>query len=364
MGIRQVVEKEKWNSFVAGQPLFSLLQSWEWGEFKQLTGWKVYRIAVEEGGEITAVAQMLIKPIPMGLAGFAYVPRGPLCNWQDRESTGILLNEIHRLARQHRAIFLKIEPPLLNTPENDQALQGYSFLPSRNHNQPRNTIVVCLGQDLEAILAQMHPKTRYHIRRAERKGVEVSIGERNDLSAFTELMRATGQRKRFAIRNREYYELEWEVLSKSSQCALFMARYENELIAVHFAVRFGSHAAYFHGGSVDVARNVSPNYLLMWEAIKWAKANGCETFDLWGVPDEIEGSVKQDQEAFLERKDGLWGVYRFKSGFSKNVVSYVGAYDFVYQPFTYAVLSRLMISRDFVEKLAVWFEARRKMPSS
>ncbi len=356
----QVVEKGKWNSFAVRQPFFSLLQSWEWGEFKQLTGWKVFRVAVEEGGEITAGAQLLIKTMPAGLASFAYVPRGPLCDWQDRDTTNILLNEIHRLAGLHRAVFLKIEPPILNAPANDQALRSYSFLPSRYHNQPRNTIVVHLDRDLEELLSQMHPKTRYHIRRAERKGVAVSIGERRDLTAFNELMRYTGQRKRFAIRSREYYELEWEVLSQSGQCALFLARYENELIGVHFAVRFGSQAAYFHGGSLDKAKNVSSNYLLMWEAIKWAKASGCEIFDLWGIPDEIEGSVEQDQEAFLERKDGLWGVYRFKSGFSKNVVSYAGAYDFVYKPFAYAALSRLLVSRDKVERLAARLESRRK----
>jgi lipid II:glycine glycyltransferase (peptidoglycan interpeptide bridge formation enzyme) len=359
MAVRQVADQEIWNSFVKGAPSFSLLQSWEWGEFKQKMGWQVYRVGVEESGMIKAGAQMLIKSLPLGMASIAYVPRGPLCDWEDHSSTGMLLAEMHRIARKHKAIYLKIEPPLRNTPQNDQAVQRYSFIPSRIHNQPRNTIIIDLDRDLETILSEMHHKTRYHIRRAERKGVKVSVGGSEDLPGFIDLIQHTGRRKRFSTRKREYYELEWKIFSDRDQCVLLMASHENRLIAVHLAVLFGSHAAYFHGGSLDLANNISPNYLLMWEAIQWAKGKGCATFDLWGIPDEIEGSVDKDQDSFLERKDGLWGVYRFKSGFSKNVVSYLGAYDYIYHPIPYALFDGLISSRDVAETVAVWAESRK-----
>jgi lipid II:glycine glycyltransferase (peptidoglycan interpeptide bridge formation enzyme) len=62
-------------------------------------------------------------------------------------------------------------------------------------------------------------------------------------------------------------------------------------------------------------REKMPNYLLQWEALQRAKAAGAETYDLWGAPDVFDES------------DSLWGVYRFKEGFSGEVVRHIGAWD-------------------------------------
>jgi lipid II:glycine glycyltransferase (peptidoglycan interpeptide bridge formation enzyme) len=66
-----------------------------------------------------------------------------------------------------------------------------------------------------------------------------------------------------------------------------------------------------------------PNYLLQWEAIRWAQAQGADIYDFWGAPDEfVEG-------------DRMWGVWRFKDGFNGQVVRHVGAWDFVVRPLLY-----------------------------
>jgi lipid II:glycine glycyltransferase (peptidoglycan interpeptide bridge formation enzyme) len=75
-----------------------------------------------------------------------------------------------------------------------------------------------------------------------------------------------------------------------------------------------------------------PTYLLQWEAMLWAKAQGCRTYDLWGVPDEDEATL---EEQFSERQDGLWGVYRFKRGFGGRLARTIGAWDLVYSPARY-----------------------------
>jgi lipid II:glycine glycyltransferase (peptidoglycan interpeptide bridge formation enzyme) len=54
--------------------------------------------------------------------------------------------------------------------------------------------------------------------------------------------------------------------------------------------------------------------------MQWAKAHGCHTYDLWGLPRE----PRED--------DPLWGVYRFKQGFSPRIVAYAGTYDRVLSP--------------------------------
>jgi peptidoglycan pentaglycine glycine transferase (the first glycine) len=336
--------REAWNTFVAQEPFFAIIQSWEWGEFKERLGWRVVRLAIEEQGQILAGAQMLIKPIPQGLASIVYVPRGPLGNWQDEAMMSRLLTELVRVARQHRAIFLRIEPAHLNNPAAHQFLRRQRFQPSRYTNQPRATIILDLTQDLDDILKQMRKKTRQYIRRAAREGVTVRMGGHQDLPAFCDLMRTTARRSGFFPRIRDYYEHEWQTFAGNGQVVLLLAYYQDQLLAGRIAFCFGNRAAEFHAGSLDEYKDLRPNYLLVWEAIKWAKAQGCRTYDLWGIPDEVGQAVYEGKDLPEEkRSDGLWGVYRFKRGFSKNVVYYISAYDYVFsRPLYWLVTNRLL----------------------
>ena len=90
------------------------------------------------------------------------------------------------------------------------------------------------------------------------------------------------------------------------------------MVLFHFAER----ATYFIGMSRDVHRNLMPTYLLQWETMRWARAQGCAVYDMWGAPDKLDES------------DPLWGVYRFKKGFGAQFVEHGGAYDYaVSRPF-------------------------------
>jgi len=355
-----IQERNRWDSFVAQEPQFALMQSWDWGVFKEKLGWKAFRIAVEEGGRIVAGAQMLIKPLPTGIASVAYIPRGPVGNWLDEGIMPALLDALHRLARSHCAIFLKIEPPLLNDPAIDQILQQHQFKPSAFTNQPRTTIILNLDQSLDDLSLQMRKKTRQYIRRAEHEGIIVRRGGQEDLPAFYELMQKTGQREHFTTRRREFYEHELLTLTKSTPTVLLMAYLQEKLLAVRTAHCFGGHAAEFHAGSADGIEDLHPNYLLVWEAVKWAKAQGCCTYDLWGIPDEIGPMISAgDDPPASNRTDGLWGVYRFKSGFGKNIVSYIGAYDHIYYPI-FNSLANLKISKgNPLDRLSAWLDSFR-----
>jgi lipid II:glycine glycyltransferase (peptidoglycan interpeptide bridge formation enzyme) len=79
---------------------------------------------------------------------------------------------------------------------------------------------------------------------------------------------------------------------------------------------FGATAWYMYGASSERQRNLMPNHLLQWEAMRLARARGCATYDLWGAPD------------VLEESDALWGVWRFKEGFGAHFAPHIGAWDF------------------------------------
>jgi peptidoglycan pentaglycine glycine transferase (the first glycine) len=254
-----VDRREEWNAFIAQEPSFALLQSWEWGEFKEKLGWTAFRVAAEQQGRIVAGAQMLVKSAPLDLVSIAYIPRGPVGNWLDEAIAPFLLAELHRVARRYRAIFLKIEPPLLPSPATCAKLQQYNFRASHYPNQPQTTIVVDLNSDLDDILRPMRKKTRQYIKQATAKGVTVRIGGQEDLPAFYNLMQITGRRSQFAPRILDYYKHEWQTFADNNQTVLLMAFHQERLLAVRMAYYFGRHAAEFHAGSLAGEGDLHPN---------------------------------------------------------------------------------------------------------
>jgi len=342
---------------VTASPWGHVLQSSQWGQLKERFGWQVARLAVEDRGQWLAGAQVLFRPL--GPRTIAYVPKGPIIDWADAEVTQTLLEALHRLCRQRRAILLKLEPDLADdrsaetssssvetrsrrSPTLAQRLTELGFRPSPQSIQPQCTILLDLAPDPEDILARMKSKTRYNIRLAARKGVTVREGTAEDLSGFYRLMQATGERDGFGIHSQAYYQTAHQLFVPQDLAKLFLATFEDKILAGIMAFAFGQRAWYMYGASSDEHRNLMPNYLTQWEAIKWAKERGCLTYDLWGIPDEEEEVLERE---FLKRSDGLWGVYRFKRGFGGQVVHYLGAYDYVYSPLLYRLYDKLVTWR-------------------
>ncbi|MDD2695041.1 MAG: peptidoglycan bridge formation glycyltransferase FemA/FemB family protein, partial [Anaerolineales bacterium] len=158
-----------------------------------------------------------------------------------------------------------------------------------------------------------------------KKGVEVYRDV--DVAPFYRLMTLTGERDAFEIHSLGYYRSAIDIFAPRGRCALFYARYQGEILAGLMAFAHGQRAWYFYGASSDQQRQVMAPYLLQWEAMRWARQQGCRTYDLWGVPD-YEREVLEG--IFTGRSDGLWGVYRFKRGFGGALLRSAAAQDRVY----------------------------------
>lgn len=323
--------RKEWNAFVSQQPFFMLMQTWEWGEFKENTGWKAVRLAVEENNKIVAGAQILIKSAPLGLASAAYIPRGPIVNWNDKAVTNALLSAMNNTARRHRCISLKIEPAIPYTAELAQLLAGLGFKESDFNNQPQCSMLVDLAPDEDTILANMNKTTRYNIRYSERNGIEVRQADTGDFNHFYNLLTFTAARAGFPVRAKAYYEQEWHSFIKDDHIQLFIASYEGEVLAVRMPAAFGNIAATLHSGSYNnVHKKLKPNELLMWHSIQWAKAKGCSRYDVWGIPNAIGEEQYKGKPLPEDQQGGLWGVYQFKRGFGGELIYYIGTYDYVY----------------------------------
>lgn len=316
-------ERDRFNAFVEGHPKGEILQSYEWGEVKAATGWRAYRLVVEDAeGTIRGAASILERELPVLRRPILYAPRGPVLDFRDKAVWEALMQGIKQLGRERGAILFKIDPDVVEdgtiTPLlTELGFRRHSRGPNFEGLQPRFVYRLSIDRDLDEILAGFHQKTRYNIRLAERKGVIVKDDcAKADLPHFYRLLRETAARDKFLIRGPEYYDIIWEHLVERGYARLFMAYYQGQPIAGTLAFTLGDKVWYVYGASGNEHRNVMPNYLLQWKMICWAKSLGCKLYDFRGV----SGDMNPDNP--------LYGLYRFKKGFNGELVEFVGEFDY------------------------------------
>lgn len=314
-----------WDAFVRAHPRAHVLQLAAWAEHKTRFGWTYERVALADaGGAIRAGAQVLIRPLPGRLFTLAYIPHGGYVT--DAAQWPALVDAVMRAARKHRAVFLKWEPGLFDN-GSPPDLAALGFWPSGQTIQPPRTIVLDLTAGDDVILARMNQGTRRKIRQSQKAGVRTFEAAASDVPRFCDLMTATGARNGFGVHSAAYYQLAFDLFAPRD-AALILAEHDGDLLAgvMVFAVdgAQGGPAWYLYGASNDLKRDMMASYAVQWAAIQWAKARGCATYDLWGVPDADEADLEAQ---FQTRSDGLWGVYGFKRGWGGRVVRTLGAWD-------------------------------------
>lgn len=327
--IKQITDRETWNQTIAQLPYAHILQSWEWGEFKhQTTGWKPHRLAFYRGDALVAMVSLGVRHLG-GIVPVMYAPKSPAMDYADADLVAAVLSALESYAKW--ALWLKIDPDVVlatGVPHeaDDQAesvgqqfqatLQARGWVFSADQVQFRNTITLDLTQTEDDLLAAMSQNTRRKVRTAEKKGVTIRAATPADLPLLYALYQETGERDAFLIRPAAYYEQAWRDFMQAGLAHALIAEVDGEPVAHVILYHFGGRCWYFYGASSNRHRDKMPNYLLQWEAIKWAKVNGCTVYDFWGAPDDFT-----DQ-------DRMWGVFEFKRGFRGTVKRHVGAWDY------------------------------------
>lgn len=351
--------RSEWNKLISSFSSAHILQSWEWGEFKEKNGWQVNRFIWKKEDRIYAAAQILQRRehlLPFGLKpGIIYLPRGPVMDWDDFNKIDEVLDDLQDYGNKQNAIFVKIDPeviiktcdgePGFSQNENHSTsyktiLLNHGWKNSLDQVQFRNTMWVDLTASENDLLSSMKQKTRYNIRLAERKAVKVRHATPEDFPLLYTLYSQTCIRDGFIIRPGEYYFSIWKLLYENGMAKALIAEVDNTAVAGLILFYFAEKCWYFYGMSSDLHREKMPNYLLQWEAIKLAKSLGCKIYDLWGAPDSLDES------------DPMWGVYRFKEGLGGKFVQTIGAWDypensFQYHLYNFLIPKFLAISRFF-----------------
>lgn len=328
-------DRNRYSDFVASGEHASFLQMWEWGELKTRTGWEPLRLAVERGGKFVAAVQVLKRSVPGLGKSLLYGPGGPLLPaGADRDVFTELVVELDALAATHGAMALKVDPAVLaDNEEYTCMLSDAGFRPAEiaeegfGGTQPRYVMQVDISPTEEQLLAGFKPKWRYNIGLAERKGVRVGTAESpEDVVAFYHILTETAERDGFKVRALSYFRDIYELFIAPGRGALFLARFEDELVAGAITLACGHRAWYVYGASSNAHRNKMPNHLMQWEMMRWAKARGCTIYDMRGV-------ARAD-----DTDNPLQGLNRFKEGFGAQYVEYIGEWDRIYSPGWYRLL--------------------------
>jgi len=348
---------KEYTEFTVNHERSHILQSAEWGKVK--ASWtNEFVIVRDENGKINGTMSILIRHIPLLPYTFMYAPRGPICDLHDKAVLKKLLEGAKEIAVRYKAMNLKIDTdtPISDT-EYEEIMRSLGFKLKNNYSnlegvQARFLMRVDLKDKTEEELLQgFHHKTRYNIKVAQKKGVQIRIGTREDIPTFFKLMQTTGDRDGFLIRDINYFYRMYDCLGKYVRIFLaYAGEDENNMTCVSgtMAGLYGNKCLYLYGASGNEYRNYMPNYLIQWEMIRWSLENNCTVYDLRGVPGNC-----------TDENNPIYGLYKFKKGFAGEATEMIGEFDYYFKPLTFKLFTFAEQTRKKIRKKISHLRAKK-----
>ena len=332
----------------------SFLQCPSWGDVK--TDWRHESLGWQDPtGALVGAALVLYRPVPVLRRYLAYLPEGPAIPWdlavKDLQSW---LDPLVAHLRAARSFAVKMGPPvatrrwsaatlkavvaaggaarLTNVDPDERSADGEALTRALTalgwrppapgagfgSGQPRHVFQVPLAGRCEAeLLAGFNQLWRRNVKKADKAGVEVTVGDEGDLPAFHAVYLETARRDGFTPRPLTYFTRMWTALRAEDpdRIELYLARHEGDLVAATTMVRVGSHAWYSYGASTAAKRDVRGSNAVQWRMMRDALNAGAEVYDMRGISDT------------LDPDDPLFGLIGFKLGTGGEAVEYVGEWD-------------------------------------
>ena len=346
-------------------PTDILFQTSFWGRVKRRLGWEVeaFEISRPSGtGDMMALTRPLDDDTAM-----ACVPQGPE-HGPDPEDYGRFLEELSDAISRYldpACVFIRYDPPWADPYALDGEAEGEGAAAGlwRPENRLReirmnfstrqwnlrkapldltvaDSLVLDLAGSEEQLLNGMKPKTRYNVRLAGRKGVEVVAADAAALPAFYGLYLETCRRNRFPARDYAHFAALFDTLAGARNgptLAFYLALHGSRTLAGAIVARSGKAATYLFGASSSSCRNLMAPYAVQWHAIREARRSGCLSYDMGAV------------SALRDPLHPFYGLYRFKTGFGGRIEHRVGSWDFPIDPEKYESFRSRELQSHFCE---------------
>ena len=338
-------------AYLRSVPSASFLQTPAWGQVK--AEWAHESLGLYVGDAQVGAALVLYRRLPRLGRSLAYLPEGPVLDW-DTPHLPRLLDALVAHLRGRGAFGVRMGPPVVtraweaatvkagladpalhrlgDVPPDEVSESGrrlITLLAERGWRlqgegegfaagQPRYNFWLPLGGRTEAdVLAGMNQLWRRNIKKAAKAGVEVRQGERIDLAQFHRIYVETAGRDGFTPRPLPYFQTMYDALNaeEPGRLRLYLAHHEGDLVAATTLVQVGEHAWYSYGASTTGKREVRGSNAVQWQMIRDALASGASVYDLRGITDTLDES------------DSHAGLVQFKAGTGGRAVEYAGEWD-------------------------------------
>lgn len=368
------ISPEQHLAFIDARGSASFLQTPAWAKVKR--EWRGESLGWFDGQTLIGVGLVLYRQLPKLKRFLAYLPEGPVLDWE-RTDMAEQLDALVAYARRNKAFAVRIGPAVVQrtwgpdtikkaiaddtittlsqaTPDTTplaatrwlRELQHLNWRTSPDGQgfaagQPKFNFQLPLRHDdgtaksEDEVLKGMNQLWRRNIKKADKSGVVVVRGERADLARFHEIYLETAERDGFTGRALSYFENMWDALNAEhdGRMRVYLAEHEGDLVAATTMVVVGEHAWYSYGASTTVKRDVRGSNAVQWRMIRDALAEGCAVYDLRGI---TEGVAADDPEI---------GLIQFKVGTGGQAVAYLGEWDKPINPVLYTAFDQYMKRR-------------------
>ena len=354
----------------------SFLQTPAWAQVK--SEWSHESLGWFRDGEAAPVGSALVlyRQLPKVKRYLAYLPEGPVIDWDD-DDLGAWLDPMVDHLRGAKAFGVRIGPPVVTRRWDAAAVKagladdhvgrlddvaptvreaGGARVVSRlgdlgwrrqgegagfSTGQPRHVFQVPLrdadgaARTEEDVLKGMNQQWRRNIKKAAKQGVEIERGGPGDLKAFHELYVLTAERDGFTPRPLSYFETMYDALEAQQQdrIRVYLARHEGDLVASTIWIRVGTHTWYAYGASSTEKREVRGSNAIQWQMICDSMAAGAHVYDLRGITPT------------LDSEDDHVGLIQFKVGTGGEAVEHAGEWDLPLNRALYAAFDLYMKRR-------------------
>lgn len=297
-------------------------QSWEYGLFLESLGYKVLRLAILKKDRIAAVFQIYLAGISNLEYKIGHAPKSIL-------PSVAMLNKLKTVLTDEKVIFLRIEPYESSLSRN---IPKSNILTKSPDSLTLNyTIKIDLTRPAMKIFEDLKPKTKYNIRLAQKKGIQIKemTGEEG-FNIFSKLFFATCIRKKFYSHNINYQQKLFESL-KNKISHILVAFYRNRPVAAYHLFIFNIGAYFPFGGSDYSSRKYMATNLLLWESLLFSKKAGAEYLDFYET-------LAPDYDL-----NHPWvGLTRFAQGYGGRFVKFIDNYDLIINQSLYKDYSDLI----------------------
>ena len=349
----------------------SFLQTPAWGRVK--SEWRRESLGWFRGGELVGAALVLYRQLPRVKRYLAYLPEGPVIDW-DADDLDAWLAPMAAHLKKQGAFGVRMGPPVVTrrwsaaqvkegiadagvrrlgdvAPAERSAagarvvsqLHELGWRPQATEGgfaagQPQYNFQIPLRPDRdrgrrpqghEPAVAAQHQEGRQGGRRG-RRAATATTSSSSTTSTSTPPSATTSRR---AASPTSAPCTTRSSAEDPDRIRLWLARHDGDLVAATIAIRVGGHAWYSYGASSTEKREVRGSNAIQWAMIRDALAAGADVYDLRGITDTLDAD------------DPHVGLIQFKVGTGGEAVEYAGEWDLPLNPVLYKAFDLYMKRR-------------------